>query len=48
MNIIDIVLIVVLVGAVALAVWRMVRNKKQGKSSCGCDCGSCNCGCGKK
>ena len=48
MNIIDIILVVILAGAVALAVWRIARNKKQGKSSCGCDCGSCNCGCGKK
>ena len=23
----------------------MIRNRKAGKSSCGCDCGSCGCGC---
>lgn len=40
----------ILVGAVVLAVvvsvlWKMVRDKKQGKSSCGCGCGGCS-GCG--
>lgn len=39
-----------LVGAAVLAVvlavlWKMVRDKKQGKSSCGCGCGGCS-GCG--
>ena len=45
---IDIVLIVVIAAVIGLAVWRVVRNKRKGKSACGCDCGSCNCGCGKK
>lgn len=40
----------ILVGAVVLAVvvsvlWKMVRDKKQGKSSCSCGCGGCS-GCG--
>ena len=48
MSILDIVLIVILVGVVALALRRVIQNKKQGKSSCGCDCGSCACGCDRK
>ena len=38
---------VVLAAAVALAVGKMVRNKKKGRTACGCDCGSCTCGCGR-
>ena len=48
MNTLDIVLIFAIAAVVGLAVWRLVRNKRQGKSACGCDCGSCSCGCGKK
>ncbi len=50
MNAIDIILLAAVFAAVALAARRVLRNKRQGKSSCGCDCGSCgcNCGCGKK
>ena len=40
----------VLVVIVALVIWKMVKDKKQGKSSCGCNCGSCPsaCACHKK
>ena len=48
MNALDIVLIAAIAVAVGLAVWRLARNRRQGKSACGCDCGSCSCGCGKK
>ena len=48
MNALDIVLIAAIAAAVGLAVWRLARNRRQGKSACGCDCGSCSCGCGKK
>ena len=48
MNALDIVLIAAIAAAVGLAVWRLARNQRQGKSACGCDCGSCSCGCGKK
>ena len=48
MNALDIILIVGIAAVAALAVWRIVRNRRQGKSSCGCDCGHCSCGCGKK
>ena len=34
--------------AVALAVWKLVRDKKRGKSACGCDCAHCGMKCGKR
>lgn len=30
--------------AVALIVWRMVKNKRQGKGGCGCGCDGCAAG----
>lgn len=48
MNALDIILIVAIAAVAGFAVWRIVRNKRQGKSACGCDCGHCGCGCGKK
>ena len=48
MSILDIVLLLAVAAVVGLAVWRVVRNRKRGKSACGCDCGSCSCGCGKR
>ena len=40
-NLANIVIIVILAFVVGLAVRSMIRNKKAGKSSCGCDCDSC-------
>lgn len=40
-NIGNIIVIAVLVAIVGLIIWRMVRNKKKGKSTCGCGCGGC-------
>ena len=48
MNLWDIVILVIVVLAVALAAGKMIRDKKQGKCSCGGDCGHCACGCGKR
>lgn len=31
----------VLIAVVGSIVWSMIRQKKQGKSSCGCGCASC-------
>ena len=31
----------ILLGAVAGIAWRMIRNKKQGRTSCGCGCSGC-------
>jgi asparagine N-glycosylation enzyme membrane subunit Stt3 len=47
-HIIDILLIFAIVLTVVLIVRGMIRNKKAGKSACGCDCGSCGCGCGER
>lgn len=34
-----------LLAVVACAVWWLMRNRRQGKTSCGCDCNSCpSCG----
>ncbi|MBQ8109476.1 MAG: FeoB-associated Cys-rich membrane protein [Clostridia bacterium] len=46
MNIWDIVLVAALAAAVGLAVRKLARNRRSGKTACGCDCGSCTCGCG--
>ena len=40
-NWINIVLVAVLVLIVGLLLRSMIRNKKAGKSSCGCNCASC-------
>ena len=40
-NIGTIVICAVLVAAVAAAIVKMVRDKKKGKSSCGCGCEGC-------
>ena len=38
----------VLLAAVAAVIFTMIRNKKKGKSSCGCGCSTCGaCGCSK-
>ncbi len=41
MNIATVITALLLVLALAGAVWVLVKNKKQGKSSCGCKCSSC-------
>lgn len=41
MNFADIIVAVAVIGVAALAVVILRRNKKAGKSCCGCDCGSC-------
>ena len=33
---------------VAMIIVKFVKDKRAGKSSCGCDCGECSCGCGKR
>ena len=33
--------VIILALIVGLIIWRMVKDKKAGKSSCGCQCGSC-------
>lgn len=36
-----ILICLVLATAVALIVRKLIREKREGKSSCGCDCGNC-------
>ena len=39
----DVIIIVLTVAFVAYAVIKTIRNKKKGKTSCGCDCGCGSC-----
>ena len=48
MNLWDVILIALIAAAAGFAVWRIIANKKKGKSSCGCDCGHCAQSCGRK
>lgn len=45
MNIWDVVIFIIVAGLVSLAVWRMIRNRRQGKGGCSCGCANClqNC-----
>ncbi|MDO4563744.1 MAG: FeoB-associated Cys-rich membrane protein [Clostridia bacterium] len=49
-NISTVVIAALLIFAVACAIRKMINNKKQGKSSCGCGCSDCALGdkCHKK
>lgn len=40
-NMSTIVVCIVLIGVVTAIIVRMIKNKKQGKSSCGCGCQDC-------
>lgn len=40
-NLATILVCMVLAGVVALIIGYLVRQKKQGKTSCGCNCASC-------
>ena len=40
-NLATILICLVLAVIVALIIWSLVRNKKKGKSSCGCNCAHC-------
>lgn len=48
MNTLDILIIALVAVAVALAVGKVVRDKKRGKSACGCDCAHCAGKCDRK
>lgn len=43
-NIATIIICLVVIAVIALAVFVLVRDKKQGKSTCGGNCGSCPMG----
>lgn len=36
-----VIISVILAGIIALILFRLVKNKKQGKTSCGCGCSTC-------
>ncbi len=38
-TLITILILVVLIG---LIIWKMIRDRKNGKKSCGCDCANCS------
>lgn len=49
MNPADLLVIAVVAALALFAVWRLRKNKKEGRSGCGCDCGHCpGCGAAKK
>ena len=47
-NLIDFLVIAVLAVALGLAIRGMVRNRRQGRHGCGCDCGSCMAKCDRR
>ena len=38
----------VVLAIIALIIVKFVKDRRAGKSFCGCDCGSCGCGCNAK
>lgn len=36
-----IIVCAILIAVVALVIWSMVKDRKKGKSSCGCSCSQC-------
>lgn len=40
-NLATIIICAVLAGVVAAIITKLVKDKKKGKSACGCNCGSC-------
>lgn len=41
----DLIIGIILIAAVAAVIWKMRRDKKMGKSGCGCSCGRCGLDC---
>lgn len=42
MNFIDYVIIALAVFSVGITIYLNIKNKKKGKTSCGCDCANCS------
>ena len=40
-NAVTVIICAVLIAVVAAIIYSMIRNKKKGKSSCGCGCADC-------
>ncbi|MCI5996354.1 MAG: FeoB-associated Cys-rich membrane protein [Blautia sp.] len=47
-NLGTIVISFLLAAVVCSVIVKMVRDKKNGRSSCGCNCGNCSAGCCRK
>ena len=41
MNLGTLIVTLAIAAVVGLIVFRLIRNKKRGKSTCGCNCGNC-------
>lgn len=41
----SIAVLVIIAALVAVVIAKMIKDKKEGKSSCGCDCSSCGGAC---
>ncbi|MGI6020915.1 MAG: FeoB-associated Cys-rich membrane protein [Lachnospiraceae bacterium] len=39
------IVVALLVIASAAVIYKLIRDKKEGKSACGCDCGHCSMDC---
>ena len=37
----NVIISIILIAIVACIIYKMAKNKKQGKSNCGCGCSSC-------
>ncbi len=35
------IVLVIVIAVIGLAAWSVIKDKKKGKSSCGCDCKHC-------
>ncbi len=44
----DFIVVGILALIVGFILYRMIRNKKNGKTACGCDCSSCSKACSSK
>lgn len=47
-NIGTIIVVLILVIIIIMIIRKMIKDKKQGKTSCGCDCANCQMDCHKK
>ena len=45
MNKADLIVIIILIILILIAIFTIARNKRNGKTNCGCDCFNCNYRC---
>ena len=41
-NLGNIIVSLILISVFALIIYKMIKNRKKGKKTCGCECGGCN------